>query len=250
MTLSILGIDEAGRGSVIGPLVMYGVIVTPQVTPFLLKLGVRDSKKVRPHIRDELAATILKCCAYEYKIATAQDVDDAVWHTSLNELEQHMAQRIINRCNAFYEDQIGHVILDGQSLFDPLRKKLGRQIIAEDKADQNHLAVAAASICAKAHRDQLLRWIAGGPLPGNGYPNPNTCTWLRENRTKIARKYIRHTWKWGALDELGLRHPPRGLFSVNSRSQSPGGANPLPGSENVSEDTTVKENGVRIETRV
>ena len=48
MNMNILGIDEAGRGSVLGPLVIAGVVVDKRKEAILDNMGVKDSKKLTP----------------------------------------------------------------------------------------------------------------------------------------------------------------------------------------------------------
>ena len=54
----VAGVDEAGRGCVIGPLVIAGVLAKEEILPVLTKLGVKDSKLLSPQKRESLAVEI------------------------------------------------------------------------------------------------------------------------------------------------------------------------------------------------
>ena len=61
-TSSVAGVDEAGRGSVIGPLVIAGVLIRQEDLPVLTDLGCKDSKLLTPRRREALAVEIKKVC--------------------------------------------------------------------------------------------------------------------------------------------------------------------------------------------
>ena len=58
--MDILGIDEAGRGSVLGPLVIAGVVVPEKMEKVLERMGVKDSKRLAPHRRTILSRKLKK----------------------------------------------------------------------------------------------------------------------------------------------------------------------------------------------
>jgi len=87
-----IGIDEAGRGCVVGPMIMYAVaLVDKQAEPFLQSAGVRDSKQLTRKRRSELAENIKKRCIYCHMEAPPAAVDNAVRENNLNVLERVMA---------------------------------------------------------------------------------------------------------------------------------------------------------------
>ena len=58
--MQICGVDEAGRGSVLGPLVVAGITISKSKINILKKLGVRDSKKLSPAVREHLYKKIIE----------------------------------------------------------------------------------------------------------------------------------------------------------------------------------------------
>ena len=59
--MDILGIDEAGRGSVLGPMVIAGVIIPEKMEKVLERMGVKDSKRLTPNRRTILSRKLKKC---------------------------------------------------------------------------------------------------------------------------------------------------------------------------------------------
>ncbi|OGG94941.1 MAG: hypothetical protein A2527_06270 [Candidatus Lambdaproteobacteria bacterium RIFOXYD2_FULL_50_16] len=200
----LLGIDEAGRGPVLGPLVLAGVVVKNSQLTLLQKWGVADSKTFGAGAkaiarRAELAEQIKAQFPYQIETASAEKVDTYVRRGGLNELEREMASRIIR---AFPNSQ---VMLDGAGLFGPL---CGPKVRAQNKADLNHPQVAAASILAKDHRDRLLEQLLSpfepqfGPIKGGGYANPGTLAFVLWHHTQTGHlpPFYRQSYNWKALN--------------------------------------------------
>ncbi|MFH1132256.1 MAG: ribonuclease HII [Pseudomonadota bacterium] len=210
----ILGIDEAGRGPVIGPLVLCGVRVSRKRQNELAALGVRDSKtfgsgsKAR-QLRSELAERIKSISSVTIRIAPAKEVDLWVQKNGLNRLEQKLALEIIEQ-----GPRVSKAIADGARLFGPLQSQC-KFLEALNKADKTHPVVAAASIVAKAKRDSLLAEIflplesEFGPIRGGGYPNQSTAKFIRAffQRYGILPPETRKTWSWAVLKEFTNNGP-------------------------------------------
>jgi len=199
-----LGIDEAGRGSILGPLVLAGVLVPDHKRDLLEALGISDSKTYGSQqkgkkIREKLAEVITKNFEYEIIISYSKEVDDYVTHQSLNKLEQDIAERIIHKLPA------DKVILDGENLFKPL---VTNNICAFNKADLNYLSVSAASILAKSTRDRLFAEICQpyifdfGEIKGGGYANQATLKFVKWYMGKKGAlpSFYRKSYKWKYLD--------------------------------------------------
>lgn len=92
-----IGIDEAGRGPVLGPMVMAGVAVNQETANKLSDLGVTDSKMLSKKRREELFVEIKKLCVYEIKIVKPSVIDNAVFSEidNLNLLEAKTSGKII-----------------------------------------------------------------------------------------------------------------------------------------------------------
>ncbi|MBN1502402.1 ribonuclease HII [Candidatus Woesearchaeota archaeon] len=158
MTL-ICGIDEAGRGPVLGPLVMCGVLVKEENIEQLTKLGVKDSKLLTKEQRANLFEKIKELCEdYELSIVNAEEIDNRYTNcTNLNILEGKKMTEIINHLNP------NRVFIDCPDR-NPKRYKdfllnnitYETELIVEHKADLNYPVVAAASILAKVTRDNII----------------------------------------------------------------------------------------------
>lgn len=194
----VCGIDEAGRGPVIGPLVVCGVIIDEKDIPKLEVLGVKDSKLLTPKKRNELFEKIRKIVkADEIIIISPSKIDQAVLSetSNLNWLEADTSAEIINKLNT------NKAILDCpsnniQSYVAHVRKNLKKEvkIIAEHKADAKYPVVAAASILAKVTRDREIETIRKktGIDFGSGYPSdPKTIDFMKKHCSEhplICRK--------------------------------------------------------------
>lgn len=200
------GIDEAGRGCVIGPLVVAIVAASPKDLRWFRSQNVRDSKKVPPRERETLAAAIRERCWHQLFICPPAAIDDAVRDRSrtLNGLE---CERMAEGITAFMQrvpPAEATVTVDAPSvnataIHRILIAKSGwphpERLIAEHRADENHLAVAAASIIAKFERERLLD-ILKQELDedlGCGYPHdPKTIAHLRT--VPVGAPHVRWTW--------------------------------------------------------
>lgn len=207
-----LGIDEAGRGSVLGPLVLCGVLLESAQEAALRESGVQDSKRFGASLRGrqmrrDLAEQIRAFATVYVEVADAASVDRAVENHGLNRLEQALAQRIIAQAPPNIA-----IVADGKKLFEPLKSE-HRHLITMNCAEDHCIAVAAASIVAKSIRDQLLDEILAphqhefGPIRGGGYPNSATACFLRTytSRRQAFPPHVRQTWSWPVLQEI-LHH--------------------------------------------
>jgi ribonuclease HII len=179
-----LGIDEAGRGAQVGPLVLAGVVLGPGQAQHLLAVGLGDSKPLSAGRRHELAIAIRASAAWvDVEVSPAQLVDRYVAgrgtrRTSLNVLEQRMARALIRRAPA-----AALIVADGRTLFRPLERRT-QNFRAVDHADETEPPVMAAAIVAKVERDRLLAQIENacaslcGFIPRRGYPGVETTAWL------------------------------------------------------------------------
>ena len=200
----ICGVDEAGRGPVIGPLVIAGVIYEDD--SFLIKYNIRDSKKITPHMREHLANKIKKS-AINYEILTinASNIDDMRKVMTLNELEVNAFSQVIKKLEpelCFVDAADVNEKRFGKEILSRLTYK--PKIISKHKADEIYPIVGAASILAKTTRDEHVQKIANYlknkvnlPL-GSGYPaDPVTKKFLKtwiETYGELP-SHVRHSWK-------------------------------------------------------
>lgn len=202
-----LGIDDAGRGPVIGPMVLAGCLITDEVATKLKKLGVTDSKDLTQKRREMLEEKIKELAiTYETIIVLPSEIDGHNGDgTKLNEVEAIMCASIINKINKGFEKI--KVTIDCPSTniskwTDFLRTKVDNltnlEMSCEHKADKNHIDVSAASIIAKCVRERemdKLKEIYGTEI-GSGYcSDPLTCRFLEKYAKKHEDKGIfRKTW--------------------------------------------------------
>jgi len=198
MTL-ICGIDEAGRGPVIGPLVMAGVLIKEKDEEKLRNIGVKDSKLLTKQQRDDLYDKIIKIVMkYKIIITGPKEIDEAVKgenNLNLNWLEADKTTEIIN--NLKPEKAIVDCPSNNIGKYkDYLSKKTKTELIVEHKADLNYPVVAAASILAKVTRDNEIEKIKKKIKVdfGSGYPaDPRTKEFLEKNHHKYP-KIFRKSW--------------------------------------------------------
>lgn len=195
----IAGVDEAGRGPVIGPMVM-AICTIPEEEEYKLKqLGVKDSKLLSPKQRELMFGEIKKLCVYGIIVLQAKDIDSALNNpsTNLNLLEAETSAKLINaiKCDRVILDCPSNNIPAYTGFVKAKVRKKDVQVIAEHKADVNHVTVGAASILAKVTRDREIEKIKKEIKInfGSGYPSdPITVAFLKDNWNKYD--IFRKTW--------------------------------------------------------
>lgn len=203
-----MGVDDAGRGPVIGPMVLAGCLITEDTEKELKRLGVKDSKQLTKKRRAFLESLIKeKAEAFALQAAYPFEIDGRTDSgINLNDLEAQMAAKIINEINKGFTKI--KVVIDCPSTNrvqwrDSVRTKIENlsnlEILCEHKADRNHVAVSAASILAKEERERemdILREKYGSHI-GSGYSSdPITRKFLKKNIKKLEHKGIfRKSWK-------------------------------------------------------
>ena len=201
----IVGVDEAGRGPVLGPLVMVALSIKEEDQKRLEWLGVKDSKLLSSQVREELFERI-KEIVHDFRIEVIEpdaiDLSLTDVNTNLNWLEAETSARLVSQLNP------DKVILDCPSinlsayknyfsskLSEGVRNNV--ELLVEHKADFNHIIVAAASVIAKVIRD---RWIESqkneiGINFGSGYmSDPKTQDFLERYHDKYPHLF-RKKWK-------------------------------------------------------
>lgn len=176
----VVGIDEAGRGPVLGPLVVAAVAVPERDA--LADLPLRDSKQVPADQRDALADRIRSRADVAVEAMSAARIDEARRIRSLNDIEVDLFAKAADGLD-------GRTVLadaadvDADRFGDRLAERLAdAEVVAEHEADANHAIVSAASIVAKVDRDRRIREIADDldADVGSGYPSdPTTRAFLR-----------------------------------------------------------------------
>jgi len=199
----IMGIDEAGRGPVIGPMIICGVMMEKKDIPKLVQIGVKDSKLLSPVRREKLKVLIEKIAQrWDIVKISASQIDRygmTYLHLKgtvelINSFSPHTA--IIDcptRFPASYKRKI-----------EALMKNKEVRLVVENFADKNHCIVSAASVLAKVVRDKEIENISLLYKDiGSGYPSDKRTVkflrrYLKENRQlpDIVRK------RWQTIQNL------------------------------------------------
>ena len=214
----VYGVDEAGRGPILGPMALAVVVLDSKAARKLSGLGVQDSKRFgagpkAQELRADLAAEIHgRAIAWACELVSVEVIDEHTFRGQLNRLEQEVALQLLRRLGAAIDAAI---ICDGANLFRPLREHFPK-LQAVNDGESAHVAVAAASIVAKHARDAAFAEICSryhadfGPVAGGGYANAATRRFLeayaqaRGGLPPEARK------SWGA-EKIPVEAPTRQL---------------------------------------
>jgi ribonuclease HII len=204
MSQITIGIDEAGRGPVLGPLVMAALSIKDEDIKKLEWLGVKDSKLLSSEAREELFERIREIVD-DFRIQVIEpdaiDLSLAEETSNLNWLEADTAALMVGEMKA------DKIIMDcpsrNQEAFKdyfiaqlPERLK-DKEFIIEHKADFNYIVVAAASIVAKVVRDRAIDRIKTeiGIDFGSGYmSDPKTQDFLDKYHEKYPELF-RRQWQ-------------------------------------------------------
>ncbi len=202
--IKILGIDEAGRGPVIGPMVICGLMVDENGEKKLREIKVRDSKELTPKKREELAPLIEKIATHVVllRVQPCKIDNSKKQGINLNKLE---ALKMIEIINLLEPDKVivDTPCVNTKKFEDFLRSKIEKkniEFVCENYADKNYPVVSAASILAKVNRDKAIEELKKkvGFDFGVGYPHDSrTIEFLhklaKENNGKLPN-YVRHSW--------------------------------------------------------
>ena len=193
----VLGIDEAGRGPVIGAMVMAGVMIE-EGDEHLLE-GSKDSKMLAHSVRLELDKKIREGAQHMVIEFSPQEIDDALANPdmNLNWLEAKGQAELINTLKP------DKVIIDCPSVnlvsFEAYVRRLldnkDIEMIVEHKADEKYITSSAASILAKVRRENIVDKIKEKyGNTGSGYPaDPHTKKFIAENWDKCP-EIFRKSW--------------------------------------------------------
>ncbi len=197
----ICGIDEAGKGPVIGPMVMAGVLVDEEGSASLKAIGVKDSKLLTIGMMRKLYGKIKKIASkYKIVVISPQEIDAALEseELNLNWLEAHKSAEIINALKpqkAIIDSPSNNVANYKRYLMKLLDNKQ-IDVAVEHKADLHHVECGAASILAKVTREDEIERIKKriGANFGSGYPSdPVTKAFLEKSISKHP-EIFRKSW--------------------------------------------------------
>ncbi|MHC1575056.1 MAG: ribonuclease HII [Candidatus Methanogasteraceae archaeon] len=199
--MKIVGIDEAGKGPVIGPMCVAGALIEEDRIHLIDGLGLKDSKKLTPKRREFFDGEIKKIVDSWFVLeVSAHQIDELRTVMTMNEIMVNAFARVLENLEP------DHAFLDAA---DVNEARFGRNVqgsckhhltvTARHKADATYPIVAAASIIAKVQRDRAVKTLGRevGDF-GSGYPSdPKTIRFMREwfQEHKSFPEWVRHSWK-------------------------------------------------------
>lgn len=219
MTRRIVGVDEAGRGPILGPMALATVALTPSGSRALNRAGVSDSKDFgagpEAHARRQELAESIRAHAHAHAcvLVSVDEIDHYTFRGQLNGLERRVARDLLMRVSAGPSDRI---ICDGATLFSPLVPHYPR-LEAVDRGESVHVSVAAASVLAKVARDDAFHEIAlryapeFGEIRGGGYLNRATRSFLDAYQASYGGLPPEARQSWGAPKETANLSLLKGL---------------------------------------
>ena len=201
----VAGVDEAGRGCVIGPLVVAGVLIAEGNLHVLNRLGVKDSKLLSPRKREALFAEIADLAEKHYVVKLSPgEIDQAVESKrKLHKLNRLEAQTMAQVINALKPDE---VFVDAADVLEDrfkyhIQEELTVQVkvTSRHKADKIFPVVSAASIVAKVERDREIAALRGayGDF-GSGYLTDQKTMLFLKRWLQTHDEYpscVRKSWK-------------------------------------------------------
>jgi ribonuclease HII len=195
----ICGVDDAGRGSLLGPLVIAGVSIKRSKIKKLSKMGIRDSKTLTPAVREKLYKKIIKF-ADNYCIAriNPKTIDKSVRNHKLNSLEAKYMAKVISKLkpNITYVDSCD---VNPTRYGKEIHRMANRgKIRSYHHADSRFVIVSAASILAKVNRDKAIAKLRKEHNLGSGYPSDKKTINFVSNyisKNKVIPIFVRKSWK-------------------------------------------------------
>ena len=197
--VQICGIDDAGRGSLLGPLVIAGVSLDKKKLRKLSSLGIKDSKKLSPKLREQLYKKIIEIVdSYYVTKISPRSIDASVKNHCLNGLEAKYMAKVVSKLNAdtSYVDSCD---------VNPTRfgKEISRQsnnlkIKSYHHADSRFVIVSAASIIAKVTRDKAIVKLRKNYDLGSGYPSDSVTinfVSMYYKKNQVLPNFVRKSWK-------------------------------------------------------
>jgi ribonuclease HII len=197
--VQICGVDDAGRGSMLGPLVIAGISLNKTKLSKLSSLGVKDSKQLTPKSRAELYTKIITLVD-DYYIAkiSPKSIDASVKKHGLNQLEAKYMAVVISKLNpdSSYVDSCD---VNPQRFGKEIsRLSNNKKVHSYHHADSRFVVVSAASIIAKVTRDRVISRLRKNYDLGSGYPSDSkTINFVQDyyETYKILPVFVRKSWK-------------------------------------------------------
>jgi len=194
----VCGVDDAGRGSVLGPLVIAGIVIKQTKINQLKKQGIRDSKKLTPLARERLYKKIINIVDdYYVTRISPKIIDKSVFNHLLNHLEAQYMAKVISKLSpsiAFVDSCDVNPRRFGKEIS---KLTSHSKIKSYHHADSKFVVVSAASILAKVSRDRAITRLRKKYTVGSGYPtDPKTKAFIKKSiKRNMPLTFIRKSWK-------------------------------------------------------
>ncbi len=199
--MKIAGVDEAGKGPVIGPMIVAGVMVQEDALPMLERIGVRDSKAISPKKREFLANKIREVGICYTLEVPPKEIDALRKRITMNEILVESYAKVLKQLKpdkAFLDAADVKADRFAKKVQDRYNKSI--KIVSEHNADVKYPIVSAASIIAKVRRDETIQELERllEKNIGSGYPSDirTRCfldAWIKEHHSLPS--FVRHSWK-------------------------------------------------------
>ena len=235
-TPCVLGVDEAGRGPVLGPMVYSAFYLPLSLQRSLLadEYNFNDSKVLTPIVRSSLMRQLCtpdhplyKSCGWTVKVMSARDISAGMLRpgNGAYNLNAQAMDATVEIIRGVIEDRgvdVKEVYIDTIGNPQTYQKKLERifptlKVTVAKKADSLYPCVSAASVCAKVTRDAALevcyeewtkeRTRRGLDIPpdgwGSGYPSDSKCVnWLKKDMDLLFGWGPECRFSWGTAREM------------------------------------------------
>ena len=225
-----LGVDEAGRGPVLGPMV-YGIFFLPlELSDSLLRTEHHfdDSKVLTPAVRSSLMETLcttdtslFNSCGWAVSALSARDIGANMMRPAAYNLNAQAMDTTIELIKGVFARGVNVREIYVDTIGSPIvyQKKLERvfpaiKITVAKKADSLYPCVSAASVCAKVTRDAALEVLYAARAGegdgateedgwGSGYPSDARCvTWLKRNMHPVFGWGPECRFSWGTAKDM------------------------------------------------
>jgi len=211
--MKVLGVDEAGRGPVLGSMFIASFELEKEEVSKLEDIGVKDSKKLSPKKREEIRKQLDNIGDFTLKEVEASQIDEMREVMTLNDIELNGFIEVIKDSNP------DKVIVDlpepnGDRFIRKMKEKLPERFedidfVAEHGADDQYPEVSAASIVAKSAREKHVEKLKQkyGYDFGSGYPHDQpTRKFLEEFMEEKGSLPEETRMSWSTADKIKKKH--------------------------------------------
>lgn len=195
----VCGVDDAGRGSLLGPLVIAGVLIEKSKIKKLKEMGIKDSKKLSPRVRENLYQKILEYVdSYYVARISPKIIDRSVKNHKLNHLEAKYMAKVISKLKptiSYVDCCDVNTVRFGKEVSKFLNNE---KVKSYHHADNRFVIVSAASIIAKVNRDKEISKLHKNFDCGSGYPSDTKTTQFVEQHFKKYKEiphFVRMSWQ-------------------------------------------------------